>query len=154
MTPLPDSDETPAPSLPPVRASDDDRLATVRELQDAVGKGLLTPDECSDRMAAAFAAVHVHELAPLTEDLPPAPAGPTAAPGWRVLGLLAAAQLRAALTTPGTGRPRPVRIALVVLLASLLLAAVSWSVGDLVFDGGGGDGFGRDFDGFDRFDDD
>ena len=39
-----------------VRASDADRAATARTLQDAVGRGLLTYEEGSDRMAAAYAA--------------------------------------------------------------------------------------------------
>ena len=71
-------------SAPRMRASDADRLATVKQLQDAVARGLLAPDEGSERMADAFVAVHLTDLDPLTEDLPPAPPERTA-PGWRSL---------------------------------------------------------------------
>jgi Domain of unknown function (DUF1707) len=151
-----DSDATTPPPRPRMRASDTDRLATVRALQDAVELGLLTPDECSDRMADAFAAVHRDELGPLTADLPaPAPA-PSAAgpPGWRPLGTMAVAQLRSSLNAPGTDRLHPTRLVVAVLAAVLLLVVVGSIVGELLFDGGGRDGF----DGFDRdvdrFDDD
>src|SRR4051812_30495191 len=66
---------------PPMRASDDDRAATVRMLQDAVARGLLTTDEGGERMALAFAFVRLTDLGPLTADLPPAPIAVTA-PGW------------------------------------------------------------------------
>jgi hypothetical protein len=135
-----------APSVPPPgRASDADRAATVRVLQDAVARGLLTPDEGGERMAQAFAAVHLRELGPLTADLPPAPAAVTV-PGWRVLAMMAVEQLRATLTAPGTGRLRPARVAVAVVLAILLVAAVASVAGDLLFDGRDGfdrGGFGR-----------
>ena len=57
-----------------MRASDADRLATVMMLQDAMARGQLNPDEASERMAWAFAAVHRRDLDPLTADLAPAPA--------------------------------------------------------------------------------
>ena len=56
MPPFIDPDSA-AASARRVRASDADRLATVERLQDAVARGLLTPDEGSERMADAFAAV-------------------------------------------------------------------------------------------------
>ncbi len=109
-------------SSPPMRAADSDRAATVQVLQDAVARGLLTPDEGSDRMAAAFAAVHLRDLAPLTADLPPAPAPVRpGAPGWRPLGLMAWEQVRTTLTDARTGRPTAVRIALVTVLALITL---------------------------------
>ena len=124
---------------PPMRAADDDRAATVHVLQDAVARGLLTPDEGSDRMAAAFAAVHLRDLAPLTADLP-APARADA-PGWQPLGLMAWEQLRT--TVRGApGRP-VVRVALAVLLALLLLVAVGSSFLEAALDGGPG-GWGQD----------
>jgi hypothetical protein len=55
-------DDVTAGQVPPMRASDSDRAATVHRLQDAVAQGRLTPDEGSERMAAAFAAVHLHDL--------------------------------------------------------------------------------------------
>jgi hypothetical protein len=124
-----------------MRASDADRLATVTQLQDAVARGLLTPDEGSARMADAFAAVHVDDLAPLTEDLPPAPAARTA-PGWRSLGTLAAEQVRASLTTAATGRLRAARVAVVLLVASLVLVLAGALSGMALSDGGGGGGGG------------
>ena len=127
---------------PPMRAADDDRAATVHVLQDAVARGLLTPDEGSDRMAAAFAAVHLRDLAPLTTDLPAPPAlAPAGAPGWQPLGRMAWEQLRT--TVRGApGRP-VVRVALAVLLALLLLVAVGSSFLEAALDGGPG-GWGQD----------
>ena len=61
---------------PRMRASDADRHATVQVLQDAMARGLLTPDEAGERMAAAFAAVHRADLEPMTADLPPRPPRP------------------------------------------------------------------------------
>jgi hypothetical protein len=55
---------------PRLRASDAERLATVELLEDAVARGLLTPEEGSDRMATAFAARHRDELPAVTADLP------------------------------------------------------------------------------------
>ncbi|MGY1643432.1 DUF1707 domain-containing protein [Geodermatophilus sp. SYSU D00703] len=149
MPPLTDTDGTvpPAPpvspSPPPMRASDADRCATVRVLQDAVARGLLAPDEGSERMAAAFGAVHVRDLGPLTADLPPAPAARSApsAPGWQPLAIMAVEQVRSSLH--GTeGRLSPARVAVVVLAAVLLLFTVGWLAGEVLFDGHGGRGFG------------
>ena len=120
---------------PLLRASDDDRLATVRVLQDAVARGLLTADECSERMAATFAAVHVAELAPLTADLPPGPV-PSAAPGWRPLATMAVEQVRASLhRSPTGGRVTPARIAVALLVLLVLSLLVGSLVGELFFDG-------------------
>jgi hypothetical protein len=133
------------PTGSPLRASDADRAATVRVLQDAVARGLLTPDEGSERMAAAFAAVHRRDLGDLTADLPPGPSDRTA-PGWRALASMAVAQLRSSLTAPASGRQRAVRVAVAVLLAVLLLVVLGAGIGELLFDGGGGPGpggFGR-----------
>ena len=65
----------------PQRASDADRDHTAARLRDAVGEGRLTLAEGEDRMAAAYAAVHHHELAPLTADLPAPAPDPGPAPG-------------------------------------------------------------------------
>src|SRR3712207_459725 len=137
MPPLIDLDST-ATSAPRMRASDADRLAAVERLQDAVARGLLTPDEGSERMADAFAAVHLTDLGPLTEDLPPAPPERTA-PGWRSLGTLAAEQVRASLTAT-TGRLRTARVAVVLLVASLFLVLLGALGGVALSDGGGGGG--------------
>jgi hypothetical protein len=124
-----------------LRASDVDRLATVRVLQDAVARGLLTADEGSDRMATAFAAVHLVELGPLTADLPSGRA--STAPGWRPLATLAVEQVRSSLHGPTTGRVTPARVAVAVLVALLLLLLIGSLVGELFFDGGPGGGPGR-----------
>ena len=138
MPPLIDLD-SPATSAPRMRASDADRLATVGQLQDAVARGLLTPDEGSERMADAFAAVHLTDLDPLTEDLPPAPPG-RAAPGWRSLGVLAVEQVRISLSTAATGRVSAARVAVVLLVASLFLVLVGALSGVALSDSGGGGG--------------
>jgi hypothetical protein len=119
-----------------MRAADDDRAATVHVLQDAVARGLLTPDEGSDRMAAAFAAVHLRDLAPLTADLPAPPAlAPAGAPGWQPLGLMAWEQLRT--TVRGApGRPA-VWVALAAVLVLLLVALGLFFV-EAAFDSGPG----------------
>ena len=138
MPPLIDLDSA-ATSAPRMRASDADRLATVGQLQDAVARGLLTPDEGSERMADAFAAVHLSDLDPLTEDLPPAPPG-RAAPGWRSLGVLAVEQARISLSTAATGRVSAARVAVVLLVASLFLVLVGALSGVALSDSGGGGG--------------
>ncbi|MGY1607831.1 DUF1707 SHOCT-like domain-containing protein [Geodermatophilus sp. SYSU D00700] len=129
-----DGSRAPHPA-PPLRASDGDRAATVQALQDAVARGLLTPDEGSDRMASAFAAVHLRDLAPLTADLPPATA-PSGPPGWRPLGLMAWEQVRATLHGARSDGPTAVRLALVAVLTLLLFVALGSLVLQGLFDGG------------------
>jgi hypothetical protein len=133
---------------PPIRASDDDRTAVVRVLHDAVARGLLTLDECDERVAAAFAARYVHELPSLTADLPPvAPPAPVA-PGWRTVAVLLWLQLRTLLNSSTwrgavrAARARP-RLALAVagLLAVLMLGAMT--VGGPGDHGDGGPRFGH-----------
>jgi hypothetical protein len=126
-----------------MRASDGDRAATVQVLQDAVARGLLTADEGSDRMAAAFAAVHLPDLAPLTADLPPAPVTLRhGAPGWRPLGLMAWEQVRTTVAEGRRGGHAAVRLALAAALAVLVLVAFGSFVLHALFDGPGdwGDG--------------
>ncbi|MGH9071123.1 MAG: DUF1707 SHOCT-like domain-containing protein [Acidimicrobiales bacterium] len=53
-----------------LRASDADRERTAAILAQQVTAGRLVPDECADRMAAAFAAQTLPELYALTADLP------------------------------------------------------------------------------------
>jgi hypothetical protein len=122
------------------RASDADREAVVRQLHDALGRGLLTLEECDDRVAAAYASRFVADLAPLTADLPSPPAAAPVAPGWRALLVLAWLQLRTALAGMSwrgiRARPR-VAIAAVMVLAVLSFGAVA--IGE-VFEHGDGDG--------------
>ncbi|ONI86855.1 hypothetical protein ALI22I_23900 [Saccharothrix sp. ALI-22-I] len=65
---------------PPQRASDTDRDHTAARLRDAVGEGRLTLAEADERIAAAYTAVHRHELVALTADLPAPPPPPPSAP--------------------------------------------------------------------------
>jgi hypothetical protein len=113
-------------SPPPPRASDAQREAVVRTLQDAVVRGLLTMDEGDERIAAAFAAKFVHDLPPLTADLPPAPLPAPVAPGWRMLATLAWLQLRTALAGVSWrgARARP-RLAVAVLALVAVLSIVA-----------------------------
>ena len=77
-----------------LRASDDQRVAVVHRLHDAVGRGQLTVEECTERTQAAYRAKFVDELPPLTTDLPdPVPV----APGWRAVADTAALQARTSL---------------------------------------------------------
>jgi hypothetical protein len=80
-----------------VRAGDEDRHATVLQLERALTEGRLTFDECSDRIAAAFATRFQDELPPLTADLPPAAPPAPGAPGWANLGQMALTQARYSL---------------------------------------------------------
>ena len=91
----------------PMRASDADRHATVLILQDAMARGLLTADEGSDRMATAFAAVHVRDLSPLTADLPADAARRGGPPGWRVLLMMLFEQFSSLFRDNRTGRYKP-----------------------------------------------
>jgi hypothetical protein len=130
-----------APSTADLRASDAQRQAVSDVLHDAFTRGLLTMEECDERMAAAYAARFVRDLPPLTADLPPAPTAAPTAPGWRALAVLTWLQLRAAVAgfswrgSARSVRARPrVALAAVALLALLSIAAVS--AGPLVGDGG------------------
>ncbi len=127
--------ETPRPAsfpqepTPPTRASDADREAVVGILHDAVGRGLLTPEEGQERVAAAYSARFLHELPRLTADLPPAPTPAPVAPGWRTLVLLVWLQVRDALSRSplrGAARsPRRLAVAALALLAVLTLAGMA-----------------------------
>lgn len=136
MIPTVPQDRTTPPAAPAVelRASDAERLAVAEVLQDAVGRGLLTPAEGSDRTAAAWAAVYRHQLPPLTSDLPPTtPAAD--APSWgqqaqhRALRLWT--MLLAAVTSMTPKRRLIAATVLVILVAAL--------VGFGLFDSGDGD---------------
>ena len=107
-----------------MRASDADRMSTVLLLQDAMGQGLLTPDEGGERISAAFAAVRLHDLGPLTEDLPPEAATGDRPPGWRLIGTMVVEQLRSSVSDLTAGGLNPARAALALVLITLLLVAV------------------------------
>ena len=119
-----------------LRASDADREAVVRRLHDAVVTGLLTMEECDERVAAAYAARFVRDLPPLTADLPPTAPPALVAPGWRALLVMAWLQLRTSLAGLSwrrvRARPR-LAIAIAAVLALLFVGAAT--AGEL-FDGG------------------
>ena len=119
------------PNMPPMRASDADRHATVLLLQDAMARGLLTPDEGSERMAAAFAAVHRRDLGPLTADLPPAPPNIGSAPGWRTLLLMFFEQLRSFFQNPDNGKLNRSRVVIAFLVAAAVVLAFGLMSSDL-----------------------
>jgi hypothetical protein len=129
-----------------LRASDADRYATVHVLQDAVARGLLGLDEGSARMADAYAARFVRDLAPLTADLPrtPPPVPSPRAPGWRSVWAVFLGQLNAELVllrTHGLRSPRTRRGVAVALLLAMMLVTVAalavhgLAVGDHPFHG-------------------
>jgi hypothetical protein len=96
----------------PLRASTEEREATVRVLSDAMADGRLSPEEHSERVGAAYAARYRHELAGLTADLPGARAPDR--------------QDAAAATTPPPGRALA---PLLPLIAAGLLVATFWAWG-------------------------
>jgi len=134
--------------IPPVRvrASDADRNATVDLLQDAMTRGLLTPDEGGERMAAAFAATYRDELPPLTADVPPAGQAPMAASGWRALWSMLAGQLGHEVQATRAAGIRSKRFVVTALLALCLVALVVLGIVGAFHGGpsfeGGGPGFG------------
>ena len=112
-----------------LRASDADRTAAVARLQEAVARGLLTLDEGDERMAAAFAARYVDELAPLWADLPaPAPPAPPVL-GWRRIGESVVDQLRHELQTTANSGPRSRRFAVSAAVVLFFVAMVLMTVG-------------------------
>jgi Domain of unknown function (DUF1707) len=119
-----------------LRASDADRHAAVAQLQDAVARGLLTHDEGSERMAAAYDARHLHDLPPLLADLPEPPvASCPSAPGWRALLTMLWLQLRLLVAGSPTGRLSRRRLAVVggiVLGVVVLLVLGGWGLSGLV----------------------
>jgi hypothetical protein len=134
----------PGESRARLRASDANRAATVQTLQEAVGHGLLTYEEGSDRMAAAFAARFRDELPRLTADLP-AVAAATQPPGWRRLGTMLTEQLRheARLTRAAGLRSRRAAVAAVLLL--ILVTGMLLTLGGLFFGDDDWEGHGHPF---------
>jgi hypothetical protein len=59
---------------PALRASDDDRMRVVADLERHTAAGRLSLDEFSDRVARALAAATRADLAAVTSDLPVEPA--------------------------------------------------------------------------------
>ncbi|WP_222267577.1 DUF1707 SHOCT-like domain-containing protein [Modestobacter marinus] len=131
----------PGTAAPRARSSDAERAACVEALQDAVARGLLTPDEGGGRMGAALAARFRDELPGLTADLPPAAALPRAAPpGWPQLGSMLAAQVRQAASAVRAGGLWS-RQALVAALVAVLLIGFLVTLGLTLAGLGGPDAF-------------
>ncbi|HMA46246.1 MAG TPA: DUF1707 domain-containing protein [Frankiaceae bacterium] len=97
---------------PAARASDRDRHAVVERLQWASAEGRLTAAERDERIAAAYAAKTLADLAPLTVDLPAEPVGP-GAPGVPGAPVGAGEGIRSTVAilsgTERKGRWRPAR---------------------------------------------
>jgi len=130
-----------------MRASDADREATVVLLQDAVARGLLTPDEGSERMAAAFGAVYRADLPSLTADLPRADVR-IRARGWKALPMKICERVGyfAAFATT-SARAQPLRAIVVLLIVLVSMCVLGLIFGHVWFGGaghGGSDG-GPDF---------
>jgi hypothetical protein len=145
----PHTDRPPsADDAPRIRASQAERTATVELLEDAVVRGLLEPDEGSERMAAAFATRFRDELPAITADLPPLTISAVPAePGWRHVGSALAVQLRheaQATRVAGVRSRRFLATVLVAVLVAVVMLGLLVTLGGLVdhglFDGGGFDG--------------
>lgn len=138
---FPDDDRSPSVRL---RASDVDRHATVRRLQDGIARGQLAFDEGGERMAAAYACRYLDELGPLTADLPTPAPGPPTAPGWPTLALLARVQLRESLRTTPTRDPRVNRAvaAVALVLATMICLMIGLAVVHGLIEGPPPGGFG------------
>ncbi|HUZ21521.1 MAG TPA: DUF1707 domain-containing protein [Acidimicrobiales bacterium] len=91
-----------AGAVPPVLASDDEREETARLVSHAVGEGRLSIEEGGQRIDAVLRARHRHELEGLVADLP----------------------LRSQSTTIKRSATAPIRPALLVVGAAVVLAAV------------------------------
>lgn len=89
------------------RASDAERTDAVARLHAALGAGRLDLAEIDERVAAAYAARHRHELAALLTDLPHDDVAFTDAPSWAMLWTLLVWRARA--TVGGAVGPRPNR---------------------------------------------
>ena len=101
---------------PALRASDADRDHTATRLRDAVGEGRLTLAEADERIAAAYTAVHHHDLAALTADLPAPTPPPPAPPARRRPPLLPVVLLVLAVAWIASPLPFPWPLLLIALL--------------------------------------
>jgi hypothetical protein len=96
---------TDGPAPPELRASDAERADVVARLHAALAAGRLDLAETDERVAAAYAARHRHELTALLTDLPGDETAFVEAPRWAALWTLAVWRVRGAVT--GTAGPRP-----------------------------------------------
>ena len=107
------------------RASDAERSATVERLHQALGAGRLDLAETDERVAAAYAARHRHELAALLTDLPATDVVFGEAPSWTALWTLAVWRAWTYLTGAATPRPTSPQLRTAALFVAL---AVLWVV--------------------------
>ena len=108
-----------------LRASDAERADVVAQLHAALGAGRLDLAETDDRVAAAYAARHRHELTALLVDLPHDDVAFTGAPSWAALWTLLVWRARAAVTGSEGPRPTPAQHRNAALITAL---AVAWVV--------------------------
>jgi uncharacterized protein DUF1707 len=102
----------------PVRASDAEREAVVRVVQQAGADGRLTLTETEERLAGIYAVRFRHELAPFTEDLPQERDRASGSRPWQ--------------SWPRRSRrPLVVHAAIVVVLAVVLIAR--WVASDVPY---------------------
>ena len=118
----PDAAGTPGTSP---RASDAERADTVARLHAALGVGRLDLTETDERVAAAYAARHRHELAALLTDLPHDDVAFTDAPSWTMLWTLLVWRGRATVTGAVGPRPNRAQHRTAALMTAL---AVAWIV--------------------------
>ena len=118
----PDAAGTPGTSP---RASDAERADTVARLHAALGVGRLDLAETDERVAAAYAARHRHELAALLTDLPHDDVAFTDAPSWTMLWTLLVWRARATVTGAVGPRPNRAQHRTAALMTAL---AVAWVV--------------------------
>ncbi|MGO1973198.1 MAG: DUF1707 SHOCT-like domain-containing protein [Propionibacteriaceae bacterium] len=106
----------------PLRIGDAERDRAVSVLADHFAAGRLEKDEYEERVAAALAAVHQHDLAPLFADLPGAagPAGPQVPAGVGPRELVH----RRSATGPARAHGGPPWPVLFVPLLALVLVAI------------------------------
>jgi hypothetical protein len=108
-----------------LRASDAERTATVERLHQALGAGRLDLAETEERVTAAYAARHRHELTALLTDLPASDATTGPAPSWTALWALAVWRVRAFLAGTAVESPtsRQLRTAAVVAAVAVVWVA-------------------------------
>jgi Domain of unknown function (DUF1707) len=126
------STDTPTGTSP--RASDAERADAVARLHAALGTGRLDLAETDERVAAAYAARHRHELSALLSDLPRDDTSFTEAPPWAALWTLTVWRARIAVTgiagpLPTTSQQRKATLLTVLALVWMAACAV---VGALV----------------------
>jgi hypothetical protein len=138
-TTAPERNTTTPDDAPRLRASDEERNATIGVLQDAMSRGLLTPEEGDQRMAAVFAARFRDELPPLTADLPSARTAPettTAPGGWRALLTALFTLVRAEITATRAAGIRSRRFLVLALVVLAWAGGLALVVGHGFWDGG------------------